>query len=66
MGTYRQPKWMPPAVKQYLYHARWRAHRDRRKFDSMLAFGTALPRLRRGVARDLKVNDDGKRVGWCN
>ena len=48
--------------KQYLYHARWRAHRDRRKFDSMLAFGTALPRLRRGVARDLKV-DDGKRVG---
>ena len=25
--------------KQYLYHARWRAHRDRRKFDSMVAFG---------------------------
>jgi DNA topoisomerase-1 len=47
--------------KQYIYHAGWRAHRDRRKFDSMLAFGTALPRLRRCVARDLKV-DDGKRV----
>ncbi len=47
--------------KQYLYHACWRTHRDRRKFDSMLAFGTALPRLRRGVARDLKV-DGGKRV----
>jgi DNA topoisomerase-1 len=47
--------------KQYLYHARWRAHRDRRKFDSMLAFGSALPRLRRGVARDLGVHD-GKRV----
>lgn len=31
-------------------------------FDLMLAFGTTLPRLRRGVARDLKV-DDGKRVG---
>jgi DNA topoisomerase I len=45
--------------KQYLYHARWRAHRDRHKFDSMLAFGAALPRLRRRVARDLKV-DDGK------
>jgi DNA topoisomerase-1 len=44
--------------KQYLYHARWRAHRDRRKFDSMLAFGAALPRLRRGVAHDLKL--DGK------
>jgi DNA topoisomerase I len=42
--------------KQYLYHARWRAHRDRHKFDSMLAFGAALPRLRRGVARDLKVD----------
>jgi DNA topoisomerase-1 len=45
--------------KQYLYHARWRVHRDRRKFDSMLAFGAALPRLRRGVARDLKL-DGGK------
>jgi DNA topoisomerase I len=41
--------------KQYLYHARWRAHRDRRKFDSMHAFGVALPRLRRRVARDLKA-----------
>ena len=47
--------------KQYLYHARWRAHRDRRKFDSMLAFGAALPRLRRCVARDLEI-DDGKPV----
>ncbi len=47
--------------KQYLYHARWRAHRDRRKFDSMLAFGAALPRLRRGVAHDLRV-DGGIRV----
>lgn len=45
--------------KQYLYHAQWRSHRDRHKFDSMLAFGAALPRLRRGVARDLKV--DGAR-----
>lgn len=41
--------------KQYLYHPRWRAHRDRRKFDSMVAFGTALPRLRRHVARDLRL-----------
>jgi DNA topoisomerase I len=39
--------------KQYRYHDRWRAHRDRRKFDSMVAFGEALPRLRRSVARDL-------------
>jgi len=40
--------------KQYRYHDQWRAHRDRQKFDSMVGFGTALPRLRRRVARDLK------------
>ncbi len=49
--------------KQYLYHDRWRAHRDRRKFGSMVAFGAALPRLRRRVARDLKLSDGGGRVG---
>ena len=48
--------------KQYLYHARWRAHRDRRKFDSMLAFGAALPRLRCRVAHDFKRVADGKRL----
>lgn len=48
--------------KQYLYHAHWRAHRDRRKFDSMVAFGAALPRLRRRVARDLRLPRDGGRV----
>src|ERR1700736_611847 len=40
--------------KQYRYHDRWRAHRDRLKFDSMTSFGRALPRLRRRVARDLR------------
>jgi DNA topoisomerase-1 len=44
--------------KQYLYHERWRAHRDREKFDSMIAFGRALPRLRRRVARDLRDAGD--------
>ncbi|HST54647.1 MAG TPA: DNA topoisomerase IB [Solirubrobacteraceae bacterium] len=39
--------------KQYLYHSRWRTHRDRLKFDSMIAFGEALPRVRRRVAREL-------------
>lgn len=48
--------------KQYLYHERWRAHRDRRKFDSMVAFGAALPRLRRHVARDLRFPSNGRRV----
>ncbi len=41
--------------KQYLYHPHWRAHRDRLKFDSMVAFGAGLPRLRSRVARDLRL-----------
>ncbi|HEX5852298.1 MAG TPA: DNA topoisomerase IB [Solirubrobacteraceae bacterium] len=45
--------------KQYLYHERWRTHRDRLKFDSMVAFGKALPRLRRRVARELRRERDG-------
>jgi DNA topoisomerase IB len=43
--------------KQYRYHDQWRAHRDRLKFDSMTAFGGALPKLRRRVARDLHGED---------
>jgi DNA topoisomerase IB len=39
--------------KQYLYHERWRLHRDRLKFDSMIGFGRALPALRRRVSSDL-------------
>jgi DNA topoisomerase I len=39
--------------KQYLYHERWRAHRDRLKFDSMIAFGEMLPRMRRRLRKDL-------------
>jgi DNA topoisomerase-1 len=39
--------------KQYLYHPHWRSHRDRLKFDSMIAFGESLPRLRRRLGRDL-------------
>jgi DNA topoisomerase-1 len=50
------------ARKQYLYHAAWRTRRDRHKFDSMVAFGAALPRLRRRVARDLKRPSGGGRV----
>lgn len=48
--------------KQYLYHKRWRAHRDRRKFNSMIAFGAALPRLRRRVARDLQLPNGERQV----
>jgi DNA topoisomerase I len=39
--------------KQYRYHDQWRARRDREKFDEMLAFAGALPKLRRRVEKDL-------------
>jgi DNA topoisomerase-1 len=41
--------------KQYRYHARYREVRDETKFDRMLAFGTALPKIRRRVAKDLSL-----------
>jgi DNA topoisomerase I len=40
--------------KQYRYHTRWRSHRDAQKFDHILEFGAALPRIRRRVAQDLR------------
>jgi DNA topoisomerase IB len=40
--------------KQYRYHDRWRLRRDREKFDSMVDFARALPRLRERVERDLR------------
>ena len=39
--------------KQYRYHDAWRARRDAQKFDDMVRFAKALPRLRRRVERDL-------------
>ncbi len=40
--------------KQYRYHARWREARDEAKYDRMLAFGEALPRIRARVEEDLR------------
>jgi DNA topoisomerase-1 len=40
--------------KQYRYHPDWRAVRDETKYERMIAFGRALPRIRRRIARDLK------------
>jgi DNA topoisomerase-1 len=40
--------------KQYRYHPSWRAQRDTVKYDRMIAFGKALPRMRRRVSRDLR------------
>ena len=39
--------------KQYRYHPRWRAFRDENKYERMMAFGAALPRIRERVERDL-------------
>ncbi len=39
--------------KQYRYHDRWRERRDREKYESMLEFGRALPKLRKRVDEDL-------------
>ncbi|MFL6745555.1 MAG: DNA topoisomerase IB [Sphingomicrobium sp.] len=40
--------------KQYRYHAGFRAKRDSGKYEGLLEFGKALPRLRRRIEQDLK------------
>jgi DNA topoisomerase I len=40
--------------KQYRYHKRWRQVRDENKYDRLIAFGRALPRLRTRVEKDLQ------------
>ena len=40
--------------KQYRYHADFRAKRETAKYDGLLEFGKALPKLRRRVERDLR------------
>ena len=39
--------------KQYRYHPDWHAVRDENKYERMIAFGQALPRIRKRIARDL-------------
>jgi DNA topoisomerase-1 len=41
--------------KQYRYHRRWHEVRDETKYSRMLTFAKALPRIRRGVDRDLAL-----------
>ena len=41
--------------KQYLYHERWREVRDETKYDRMIDFGKALPKIRRRIAKDLTL-----------
>ena len=42
--------------KQYLYHERWRERQDQRKFDDMIGFARALPRMRQRVDADLEAD----------
>jgi DNA topoisomerase-1 len=42
--------------KQYRYHPQWRQVRDTAKFARMVAFGEALPKLRRKLARDMVLD----------
>lgn len=41
--------------KQYRYHTEWQMFRSERKFDQLLRFGEALPRIRRRVNRDIAM-----------
>lgn len=43
--------------KQYLYHPLWQEHRSRHKFDKLLEFGQALPKIRERIAQDLRKRD---------
>jgi DNA topoisomerase-1 len=42
--------------KQYRYHERWRQVRDAVKYDRMLAFAEALPKIRERTDRDLELS----------
>ena len=53
--------------KQYIYHQKWRERRDQEKFDSMIDFARALPRMRERVASDLEAGDlSRERVLACS
>jgi DNA topoisomerase I len=41
--------------KQYRYHPRWREVRDSTKYERMIAFGRALPVIRKRVEKDLAL-----------
>src|SRR5262249_42602006 len=41
--------------KQYRYHPQWRGGRDQTKYDRMIAFGEALPRIHERVEHDLAL-----------
>jgi DNA topoisomerase I len=42
--------------KQYRYHNRWREIRDENKYDRLVNFGRALPKIRRRLEKDLALS----------
>lgn len=42
--------------KQYRYHPRWRSVRDETKYERIMAFGAALPRIRRTVSKHMALH----------
>jgi DNA topoisomerase-1 len=50
------------ARKQYRYHPDWQALRSDRKFDQLIAFGEALPGIRRRISRDLHSGADERGI----
>jgi DNA topoisomerase-1 len=48
VGKDRAGRW------QYRYHPRFRERQDQRKFEKLVDFADALPRMRRRVARDIR------------
>ena len=42
--------------KQYRYHERWREIRDENKYDRMIIFGKALPKIRKRLQRDFGLS----------
>jgi DNA topoisomerase IB len=46
--------------KQYRYHRHWHERRDELKFDRMVDFGRALPKIRQRVRRDLRAPGLGR------
>jgi len=45
--------------KQYRYHSDWQNFRSEQKFDQLIRFGEALPRIRRKVKRHLALDLEG-------
>ncbi|MGV0820863.1 DNA topoisomerase IB [Martelella sp. AMO21009] len=48
--------------KQYRYHPDWRALREEKKYDQLVDFAEALPRIRRRARRDAERLDDRPRA----